>query len=273
MNALKRKSEAIALLDTLLEKEPENIEAKNLLHSIKTTDMLNKVSVGYYYDYFRFNTLDPQQMVSMQYSRVTPSGSVVARINYANRFLSNGVQYELDAYPSLGKKWYAYTNVGYSKAGFFPIFRCGGEVYRGFPKGFEASAGFRYLDFATSTVTIYTAYLGRYLGNYWLSLRTFLTPGNGTVSRSVVILARKYYADADTYIGLRVGYGLSPDDRRKLVDATTINLESLSGRIEINKKFKDLWIGSCYAAYENQEFYPGLFREIFSFNVGIARSF
>jgi len=45
----------------------------------------------------------PMVYSSFAYSRKTKAGSVIPRINYANRFETHGLQYELDLYPKFSK--------------------------------------------------------------------------------------------------------------------------------------------------------------------------
>ena len=149
---------------------------------------------------------------SVAYQRETKAGTIIPRINYNNRFQTHGVQYEMDFYPKFSKKLYGYLNYGYSESPIFPDHRVGAELYANLPKKLEASAGIRFLDFADAKVMIYTGSLGLYSGNYYLSLRPFITPNpNGDVGVSGNLLIRKYLKDANNYLGLRVGMGFTPE--------------------------------------------------------------
>lgn len=165
------------------------------------------------YEYVHLNPGDtPWQLATVQVSHRFRPVSVIARANLANRFGRTGAQVELDAYPRLLPRTYAYLNVGAALSeSLFPDLRVGAEVYRNLPRAWEASLGLRYLNFASSDVTIYTGSVGKYRGNYYASLRPFVTPGDsGEVSASAHLLVRRYFATANHYVTLRAGGGSSP---------------------------------------------------------------
>jgi YaiO family outer membrane protein len=140
------------------------------------------------------------------------AGSIIGRLNLANRYATTGAQYEIDAYPRLGAHAYGYFNAGYSPATIFPEWRFGGEYFRTLPHAYEASLGFRHLRFTGTPVTLFTGTLGRYTGNYWFSLRPYIHDREPGVSASASLTARRYYADADNYVGGRIGAGTSPSE-------------------------------------------------------------
>lgn len=154
----------------------------------------------------------------------TPKNTIILRINQSSRFNKTGFQPEVDMYPSLGKKMYGYINYGYTPYDLFPKHRLGLELYRSLPRAFEVSLGGRYMNFGGgSEVFIYTGSVTKYLGNYALIGRIFITPDTRSFSRSGIINLRRYYADADNYIGLTASAGFSPDQRALL---TTAGLDS-----------------------------------------------
>jgi YaiO family outer membrane protein len=170
--------------------------------------------VGFDYSYSTFGgTIDPWHLGAFSVETRRPQGSFIARVNLAKHFATVGAQYEVDAYPALGKGRYLYLNAGYSRATIFPEQRYGAEIFTALPHANEASLGVRSLSFLTERVTLLTGSLGRYTGNYWLSLRPFVQHKSaGGLSSSASLTARRYYADADTYIGARIGAGSAPTD-------------------------------------------------------------
>jgi YaiO family outer membrane protein len=272
-NVLNKKQEAIEILMYLLKADQYNTEAKDLLGSILAQQRRNKISFTYNLDYFGNNERDPWLLVYAQYTRSFARGSLIGRLNHASRFNSDGWQYEADAYPSFGKKGYAYVNYGFSKDPVFPRHRFGTDYYYSFPRAYEGSAGFRYMDFSGTKVYILTAFIGKYIGDYWLSFRTFATPGNKAVSVSGSLLLRKYLTDEDHYLGLRIGYGKSPDDRRKQEEGQGLFLTSKSVRLEYSNKFFDKCVVSVTLMYENEEYITSVFRNIYTLNSSIAYLF
>lgn len=170
-----------------------------------------------YYERSNFDDLDYNwELKKLEYKRKTPYGSIIFRVNNAKRFKQEGWQYEVDAYPKLGDGRYLYLNYGISSATFYPHTRFGGEIYQSLPQSFEASFGFRRLLYNSSNSTIWTGSLGKYIGNYWFSLRPYITPKEGShFSRSLYLTARRYFGDdPDQYLSATggVGSGPNPDD-------------------------------------------------------------
>lgn len=158
-----------------------------------------------------FNNSDPWHSVQLEVSKKSPLlGSTIGRINWADRFGRSGMQLEVDAYPKLFPGSYLYLNGGFSPSSLFPLFRFGGEFFSSLRGGNELSAGFRYLYFTSSTVMLYTVSYGKYIGNYWISTRTFLTPRESGTSASLHLTGRRYFAVADEYLSATLGIGFAP---------------------------------------------------------------
>lgn len=192
----------------------------------------NKNAIGFFSSVDVFDVVyDPMLYSGVEYIRETSWGKIIPRINYSNRFDINGVQYEIDIYPRFSKKFYGYFNYGYSVAEIYPNHRAGAELYANLPKGFEASLGMRYLTqlpkgydaslglgFSTSAdrnASIYTGSVGWYKGNYYVSLRSYLTPrDNNTSGIAGLLTARKYLKDAKNYLGVNLGMGFTPELRQ-----------------------------------------------------------
>jgi len=190
---------------------PNQLTTKTTLKDTEATIKSNRLRVSNAFEVFD-KAYESMIFTTVEYQRETKAGTIIPRVNYNNRFQTHGVQYEIDFYPKFSKTLYGYLNYGYSASPIFPDHRVGGELYANLPKKLEASAGFRFLDFAETKVTIYTGSVGLYSGNYYLSLRPFITPNsNGNTGISGNLLVRKYLKDANTYFGLRAGMGFSPE--------------------------------------------------------------
>ncbi|TVQ15106.1 MAG: YaiO family outer membrane beta-barrel protein [Balneolaceae bacterium] len=193
--------------------EPSSSEAARVRATILTSSQNYSLTLGYGHD--RFDAIfDPWNSMYLQLGRSTPIGTVLGRINYANRFNTDGYQAEIDFYPSIRPGTYGYLNFGYSDSFIFPEYRFGAEIHQALPKAFEVSVGFRHLEFQSGGVTIYTGSLSKYYRNWYLSARPFITPRDEGVSNAYQFIFRRYFSDPDNYIGLRGGFGFSPDERR-----------------------------------------------------------
>lgn len=208
-----------------------------LKDSLEVKPENNRIAITNSFDVFD-KVYEPMIYTSVEYKRETTAGSIIPRVNYNNRFRTHGIQYEIDFYPKFSKTFYGYLNYGYSSSPIFPNHRVGGELHANLPKNIEASAGFRFLDFADAKTTIYTGSIGMYSGNYYFSLRPYITPNpNGNVGVSGNLLVRKYLKDADNYLGLRAGMGFSPELRQlrfedELLAETLLFVESQQLQLE-----------------------------------------
>lgn len=210
---LERYDEAMAVLDVLLQRFPGDKTILGLWNSFDVARKVNSLTASADYDFYT-DIFGTASMYSLQYGRKTGLGSVLLRVNEANRFGTNGWQVEADAYPSIAKGLYAYLNYGYSPTALFPDHRVGAELYASLPWAFEASGGIRYLYFGPgSDVLMYTGTLGKYHRNLWFSARVFITPDPAGASRSLQLQVRRYFADPAHFVGLLGGFGFSPDFR------------------------------------------------------------
>jgi YaiO family outer membrane protein len=211
---LQQPREAANQLTRLLELDPSHTKGIALMSELKNQLMKHYVGVTSGFDGFSkiystaFNS-------SINFGTTHKWGSSIVRLNYSDRFSQKGVQPEIEAYPRIANGVYAYVNYGYSNSVLFPQHRVGGELYSKLPRSFEASLGARYLYFNSSTsVVLYTGSVGYYFKNYWISLRPYLSGDATGLSFSSTATARMYFANSDNYVGLNLGYGFSPDDRR-----------------------------------------------------------
>jgi len=277
LHSSERYEEAVASLEELIRMNDSNAEAMKKLQEFRLDVLKNRIRLNYTIDHFdkSFNR-DPWQVVALSYGRKTKMGTVIARINMAKRFGDTGFQYEMDAYPKISENNYGYLNYGFSQSSVFPENRLGAEWYHNFPKSFEGSVGMRTLFFSSSNVSIYTATLGKYVGNYWISLRSFVTPGSDGTSVSGFLQMRRYFSDPENYIGLRLGYGVSPDDNQNLVNldsSSRLKLKTRSVRLEFNQIINHVWIINPAAVVGSEELKSGSFSGYYTFDVSISRLF
>jgi len=252
---------------------PDNQEAKDLLRKLKIETAKNEISLNYSFNIFQINLLNSWQSSYLQYKRNTKYGSLIGRVNWANRFQKNGFQYEIDAYPKILKNGYLYLNYGFSNSSIFPKLRIGGEYFHSFQKGFEASLGFRYLEFDSSNVLIYTASVSKYFGNYWLSGRVFLTPKTNGISNSYNLALRKYYETKYDFVGLSVSYGMSPDDKQIIVSDKNLNLKSFKIGTTYSKQFQDFWFYEIQLNFATEEYFNKQFRNSIILQLTFSRIF
>jgi YaiO family outer membrane protein len=191
---------------------------------ITVTSQKFEVLVNHTYDWFS-DGRNGQHETSVSMSGPTGFGSVVARVNRADRFDLVSYQEEVDFYPHFRAGTYGYLNVGYSADNnLYPVYRVGAELFQSLPNGFEASGGYRHLEF-TSGVDIYTFSLAKYWRNFLFTGRGFVVPGSPGTSGTGLFSVR-YFLGAEglhDFLEFRYSHGASPAEA-----TTTLNVEVLS---------------------------------------------
>ncbi|HYD20448.1 MAG TPA: YaiO family outer membrane beta-barrel protein [Flavipsychrobacter sp.] len=275
----------LKVVDTMLKMDRGNSDARLLAERLR--DNMSKNRIGVKYDMIGFTERDindvkipkdPWHYLSVDYTRQTKAGAFCARINYANRFGSDGFQYEVEAYPLISKRFYAYLNAGFSdKIGVFPKWKGGASLYANLPAAFEAEFGIRYLDFTTNADTarrtlIYTAYVGKYLKSFLVGARTYLAPAATSVSESYSLMGRYYYGGVDDFIGLSVGAGISPDSRQTNVQLNSAEkILSYNGELTARHAVKRLNVLSVNVSLISQEYSSGTKSNQWQMGIGYIR--
>jgi YaiO family outer membrane protein len=263
--------EALKTIETILAKNPEDQKAQdfknNLSQKLRNYSVGIKSTVDLYSDVF-----DPMQYHTFKLSHITKYGSVIAKLNFNRRFNENGTQFEVDLYPKIAKGLYAYLNFGLANSAIFPDFRYGAELYKSLPHSFEASLGFRSLQYSTTT-TIYTGSIGWYTGNDYWSIRPYFTPGDSGTSTSGALTYRKYRANADNYLSLGYSMGFSPENNQFYFDtndAAIINLKSQ--KVNLGYYFttthnKNAWGAQFDITHQEKSFSPGSYLWVYSLSL------
>ncbi|MEJ5995370.1 YaiO family outer membrane beta-barrel protein [Pedobacter sp. Du54] len=272
---LKEWKNAELIINDVVKNNPKQTEARALATRIRENSAANKFGINYDYIYFDKQFKDPWHLLSADYGRQTNIGPITGRLNYANRFNGNGIQFEVDAYPRLSNTFQAYVNIGYSPdLGIFPRYRAGFSLYANLNSGFELEGGFRLLHFSENT-WLYTASLGKYYKNFWFNIRTYISSPTNAISQSFSLNARYYFGGADDYFSFGLSSGLSPDEQRNnvLVRATTYKLKSNGLSLGYRKSFKTFNILSIKASLENQEYLTDTKGNQLGLGIGYLRRF
>ena len=266
---LGKPEEAEQTYRNILDFYPGNLKARQGLRSLNLKQMKYEATVSYRHDRFS-DIFDPWNFWEVQLSRQTGIGSVIGRLQYANRFSTNGVQVSMDAYPTLFKGMYAYVSAGYSDASIYPDYRFGLSLYKSLPSAFELEGGIRYLDFGSSETAIYIASLSKYLGSYLFTGRTYVVPSSAGNVQSFSLLTRRYFGDAQTYLGITGGFGTASADIQFSQDIQRLDSWSLSleGQYPVNRRFH---IGGN-AGFDSEEF-ANFTRDRISFKVYVSYRF
>lgn len=185
-----------------------NSQEQSILYKQDSTNLKNFLGFSYWLDTFE-TTFKPRHYVSLNYERKTNFGNIVTRLGYADRFETEDINLEIEAYPRISDKSYMLIEYGAAfKSTLFPEHRLGLEYFRIFNRTYEASLGYKYLQFTNRNISIYTGSLGKYYKNYWFNGRMFITTSEGSSSNSYAFIARRYFKDKYNYVSLNLGYGI-----------------------------------------------------------------
>jgi len=266
--------EATVAINELLKINKTNTEARELAVKINNSNAKNAIGISYNFSHFDKQFADNWNAVSVSYKRMTSLGSIILKLNYANKFASNGTQVELEAYPRISDTFYMYVGGGYSgDVGIFPKYRGGASLYANLPKSFEGEVGIRYLHFSDN-LFMFTGSVGKYYSNFWFNLRTFITPSDNNISHSYTFTTRYYTGDANNYLSFAIGSGISPEDfNNNLLGETKYKLKSFKLGLDYNFSIKDINIFSVGANYFNQEYLPHTKGNQFDFSISYSRKF
>jgi YaiO family outer membrane protein len=271
LNNTNNSIEAQSTIKDFIAKNPNDQKAKEFLSNLNSTLRTNDIGVRASVDVYS-KTFDPMQYYTLSYSKQTKYGSIIGKFNFNRRFNENGTQVEFDLYPKITKGFYAYLNAGFANNSVFPDFRYGAELYKSLPHSLEISAGFRALQYSTTT-KIYTGSIGWYTGNSYWSLRPYFTPGDGGTSTSAALTYRKYRSNADNYLSFMYSMGISPEVNQFIFDANDaaiINLKTQRfnvGYFFTTSKNKDAWGAQFDVAHQEISFDPGNYFWIYSLTV------
>ncbi|MCU0452312.1 MAG: YaiO family outer membrane beta-barrel protein [Bacteroidetes bacterium] len=157
---------------------------------------------------------DPFRSVTFYAGDRRNSGTVFAKVALGQRGTTRGTQAEVEWYPVFGGGTYGYVAYAVGLADPFPRHRGGMEYFSSLPSAFEASVGFRAYAFRDRrTVMLLTGSAAKYLGNYWISIRPYVSVNLPNAALSVMASGRYYIGGRDEFIFLRFGAGFTPDER------------------------------------------------------------
>lgn len=266
--------EADKSVRALLLINPQNAEARALSARIKDFVDKNAIGINYSFTHFDRQFADNWHITSLSYRRTTGIGSVIVKANYANKFASDGLQFELESYPRISKLFYMYVGLGYSgDVGIFPKYRSGASLYANLPSSFEAEVGFRQLHFSES-LWMFTGSVGKYYKNFWFNFRTYITPSDKNISHSYTGTMRYYTKGANDYFGFQAGTGISPEEsRNNLLELTTYKLKTFKVGLDYNFSIHRKHLFNISGTYFNQEYRPNVKGNQFDISLGYSKVF
>jgi YaiO family outer membrane protein len=266
---MKQYDESAEAAERTLALDPDDDRAKRLLRRVYDNILGNRATAHYEYESFD-QELEPWHFLYLQYRRAHGFGSMLYRLNLARRFGENGAQVEVDSYPTIRAGTYLYLNLGLSSSDLFPDLRLGGEAYQAIRGGWEASGGFRYLDFDSSDVTIVTGTGAKYWGDHWIQFRPSYVIRDSGSSFSGRIEYRRYFGGRYEWAGITVGGGVKNEEN--VVTQREEELDSFRINLRLRKKITLKYLLRANLGYREQEF-STVTRKSWLIGVGIERFF
>jgi YaiO family outer membrane protein len=245
-----RTADARASVKRVLAIAPERRDARNVKDDLEDQSRMWEAAVSTGQEWFndgRARWSEVQGSVTAH----TSHGSFIARFSRADRFSSTSYLGELETYLRVRPGTQVYLNGGYSyDAALYPRTRFGAELFQSLPGAFEFSAGYRRLNF-NSHVNIYTGSVTKYYGNWMFVARGYFTPDSTGTSTTIRVGARRYFKDADNYMGFWYSHGASPTEIRNVSDLAVLQASSYS--VEFNRVLQRRLTLKLRAGYANEE--------------------
>lgn len=228
--------------------------------------VLERMGLVYQFNFFRQPWVRRWHVAGLRADLNVMETPVIGKINYGmlvgsdiEANLKSNLQFQLEAYPRLGPSDYLYMSAAYSPSRLFPQHYYGLEWYHNFRQGIEASAGARWLQWDES-LWFYTGSVGKYLGNYWFSLRAYITPQEEMTGQTYSLSARRYLATSMDYLGVKLIYGTSPDQISYAIDFPQIRKLNSTGAYLTYQRVLKRWLVNFEMGYRREEYFKDDFR-------------
>lgn len=273
LNAMGETQQAYQISKTAANTYPGNGHIRSINNELFALSRQNQIGLNYAITAFDQDGKKPWNLYSASYMRTEKFGTLVGRANYADRNNLTGYQFEVEAYPTHGLS-YSFINLSYSNAIVFPRFRFSYSYFMPF-KSWETEIGVRYLKNSDDNFLGLTAALGKYIGPYWLNLKTFLTPNGDKLANSYTLTGRYYLnGSTDDYFTAIAGYGFSPDDRGRNFEINSrLNMEAIRFTLGYQRTFWRTNILGIFGTFNNQKYETNIKRNEYEAAIAFRHKF
>lgn len=253
------------------------IQKKSLEHSPNNTS--TRLGIQYNYTAINREAVGPWQLTSVQLLTEYKKTSTILQVHYTDRKANaksvvSGTQYELENYWRHGKKNYSYTNIAYSNSPAFPNWRLGYSFYQTLYKSWEAEIGARYTILPNLNITTLTAGLTKYIGSYWLNIKTAVANIDHKNYPAISTNLRYYYNTKYDYLATGLGYGTTPDERNNLGGfQDRFRFKSYRYYLGYNKLIYNHYHIGLQASINRQEYQPSKYQNEYNINTYLHYQF
>lgn len=271
--------QALSVIDTLLLTEPSNQDALSAKRDItlwakESSPVATDIRAGYYFDTFSVPYSRFWQVFSTGAGHRFDWGPAYAGINVGNAIIGGisprsavELQFEANAFPRLSDRNYAYLAYAYSPGSYFPRHRAAAEIWQLLSKGWGLSAGLNYYYFDRN-IFIALASVEKYVGKYWLSLRSFFYFKDEGITTSFYANIRRYTNSTD-YFQVTLGTGTAPDEPFD-VEIDLMRLSAHSVRLAYNAAITPKLMIRVGAGYSREEYDESLWRDRFEGGINLT---
>lgn len=261
-----------AVIDTLLATEPDNADALSARRDISLWSKGNSpvstdIRAGYFFDTFSEPYSRYWQVFKAGAGHKFNWGQASAGVNVGNittgdpsQSAATELQFEVDAYPQLTNKNYAYLSYAYSPGSYFPQHRATAELWQVLKGGWAVSAGLNYYYFDRN-IFIAMASVEKYLGKYWFSVKGFVYFKDEGPTTSFYVNARRYFNDKN-YLQVTLGTGTAPDEPFDM-QTNLMRLSAHSVRLAYNASLTRRIVMRLNAGYSREEYAEEVWRNRF----------
>ncbi|HEY1024887.1 MAG TPA: YaiO family outer membrane beta-barrel protein [Sphingobacteriaceae bacterium] len=271
--ALENLASAKKVIEEFLVTYPQSPVARAMNQNMRDDNPLNSISGSHNFVYFDERFDKPWYLSSLSYGRKFSFGSISLGLNHANRFNTNGFEADLESYISITDGLYSYLGGGYSRSDIYSNHRIGFSLYKSLPWSLEAEAGVRYLQFTDATF-VFVVGAGKYIGNSFIGLRSYLTPSTDNKLSASLSLSARFYTGDDRYdsFGISAGTGTSPDDRARRIFIEN-DLQSVKAGLDYSVNIIRRTTLALGFSWVNEEYQTDVFGNQYSFSASLSHRF
>jgi YaiO family outer membrane protein len=228
-----RPTDARDLAEHILADHPGNAAARAIYDRIEASSQPWRGTTRYWFDNFTDSGSYGHEF-EVSLTRRTPVGPLIVRGAQALRSGMDDELLEAEFYPRFRPGTYAFVAAGVATdASLYPRYRFGLELYQTLGRGFEVSAGTRYLAF-DEPARIFVGSLAKYIQHWMLTGRVSYIPGGaGPDSTSYSARARRYFGrDGSNFIGISYTHGFSREEIRSAADLAALNSDAVGAEFD-----------------------------------------
>lgn len=267
-----RYQEAAAAADSIVHLLPESRRYQDYAAYLHGRTYRNQLGIAYLNA--AIDSAQSANIASLYYTHYAKTFSLTGRLNFAGRSFGTGLQGELESYIQHGTRWYSFVNFGAANSFVFPKYKASYSLFHNFNKGWEAELGGRWLNFDTFSAWSGVASVSKYLGDFWLNARGFLTFVGDQPYMAASLTARQYLNNKTDFFFTSLGYGNSPDDFSRVFQlGTIIDYTTYSIAAGYQKMFHYRNAVTISGTWFNQRIGEGRYRNQYDIYLAFSRKF